>query len=93
MAKSDWIKQVITAIFSILVTYIIMSQTIVRAKADKIYVDTENAKIITAYKDGDAVLKESFNNQIIEIKNLLKAQNEETREQRADIKELLKRVK
>lgn len=93
MAKSDWIKQVITAIFSILVTYIIMSQTIVRAKADKIYVDTENAKIITAYKDGDAALKESFNNQIIEIKNLLKAQNEETREQRADIKELLKRVK
>jgi len=76
-------KIIITALLSCLITFVVISQTIVSSKATIDYVDKQDKSIIDDMKAGDKALKTDF---IREVDKL----NETVNIISKDIKELLK---
>lgn len=87
----DFLKIFITAVISMLMTFVVMSGTVISKKADKDYVDEQDKelqdkieKVEDEYKEECKELKKDFLRIVEEIKGV-------NSEMQKDIKELLKR--
>jgi len=75
---AEYLKIIITAILSVFMTLVVMSGTVIKRKADKAYVDAQDAKIEIRidrneadYRRQDAQLKAAYQREINKVNNTL----------------------